>query len=134
MEGNNRDESTDCKRGGRLDNHAVSGARLSAVGLAKSYRQRLLGKGLSSLGLSRLVSDRGRVRGTHCVGASPVTTARWLRRELVCYVMLGAIFTHYTHNETSRLPFNLLLLALSLVIVFTRLPAFLKKRIPGKAV
>jgi uncharacterized membrane protein YphA (DoxX/SURF4 family) len=53
---------------------------------------------------------------------------------LFAAVMLGAIFTHYTHNETSRLPFNLLLLALSLVIVFTRLPAFLKKRIPGKAV
>ena len=41
-------------------------------------------------------------------------------------VMLGAIFTHYTHNETSRLPFNLLLLALSLIIAFTRQPAFLK--------
>ena len=48
---------------------------------------------------------------------------------LFATVMLGAIFTHYTHNETSRLPFNLLLLALSLVILFTRLPAFLKKRI-----
>jgi len=42
-------------------------------------------------------------------------------------VMLGAIFTHYTHNETSRLPFNLLLLALSLIIAFTRQPTFLKK-------
>jgi len=52
---------------------------------------------------------------------------------LFAAVMLGAIFTHYTHNETSRLPFNLLLLALSLVIAFTRRPAFLKKRIPGKA-
>jgi uncharacterized membrane protein YphA (DoxX/SURF4 family) len=50
---------------------------------------------------------------------------------LFATVMLGAIFTHYTHNETSRLPFNLLLLALSLVIAFARLPAFLKKRIPG---
>jgi uncharacterized membrane protein YphA (DoxX/SURF4 family) len=53
---------------------------------------------------------------------------------LFATVMLGAIFTHYTHNETSRLPFNLLLLALSLVIAFARLPAFLKKRIPGKVV
>ena len=44
-------------------------------------------------------------------------------------VMLGAIFTHYTHNETGRLPFNLLLLALSLVIAFARRPAILKKRI-----
>jgi len=42
-------------------------------------------------------------------------------------VMLGAIFTHYTHNETSRLPFNLFLLALSLIIAFTRRPNFLKK-------
>lgn len=42
-------------------------------------------------------------------------------------VMLGAIFTHATHNESSRLPFNLLLLALSLIIAFTRRPTFLKK-------
>jgi uncharacterized membrane protein YphA (DoxX/SURF4 family) len=47
---------------------------------------------------------------------------------LFAIVMLGAIYTHATHNESSRLPFNLLLLALSLVIVFTRRPAFLKKR------
>ena len=45
---------------------------------------------------------------------------------LFAVVMLGAIFTHYTHNEISRLPFNLLLLALSLVIVFVRRPSFLK--------
>jgi uncharacterized membrane protein YphA (DoxX/SURF4 family) len=44
---------------------------------------------------------------------------------LFAAVMLGAIFTHYTHNETSRLPFNLLLLALSLVIAFARRPSFL---------
>jgi putative oxidoreductase len=50
---------------------------------------------------------------------------------LFAAVMLGAIFTHYTHNETSRLPFNLLLLALSLVIAFARRPAFLRKRIPS---
>lgn len=50
---------------------------------------------------------------------------------LFAVVMLGAMFTHYTHNETSRLPFNLLLLALSLAIAFTRRPAFLKKQIPS---
>jgi len=42
-------------------------------------------------------------------------------------VMLGAILTHATHNESSRLPFNFLLLALSLIIVFARQPQFLKK-------
>ncbi len=42
-------------------------------------------------------------------------------------IMLGAIFTHATHNESSRLPFNFLLLALSLIIVFARQPTFLKK-------
>ena len=42
-------------------------------------------------------------------------------------VMLGAIFTHTTHNESSRLPFNFLLLALSLIIVFTRQPNLFKK-------
>jgi len=42
-------------------------------------------------------------------------------------VMLGAIFTHATHNESSRLPFNFLLLALSLIIVFARQPSFFKK-------
>jgi putative oxidoreductase len=46
-------------------------------------------------------------------------------------VMLGAIFTHFTHNETSRLPFNLFLLALSLIIAFTRRPNFLQK--PGES-
>ena len=46
---------------------------------------------------------------------------------LFAAVMLGAIFTHYTHNETSRLPFNLLLLALSLIIVFMRQPTKLRK-------
>ena len=43
---------------------------------------------------------------------------------LFATVMLGAIFTHYAHNETGRLPFNLLLLILSLVIVFARRPSF----------
>jgi uncharacterized membrane protein YphA (DoxX/SURF4 family) len=44
---------------------------------------------------------------------------------LFAVVMLGAIFTHATHNETSRLPFNLLLLTLSLVILFARRPSFI---------
>lgn len=35
-------------------------------------------------------------------------------------VMLGAIFTHATHGESVRLPFNLVLLVLSVVIVFSR--------------
>jgi putative oxidoreductase len=46
---------------------------------------------------------------------------------LFAIVMLGAIFTHYTHNETSRLPFNMMLLALSLGIAFARRPNFLRK-------
>jgi putative oxidoreductase len=46
---------------------------------------------------------------------------------LFAVVMLGAMLTHYTHNETSRLPFNLLLLTLSLVIAFARRPNFLKR-------
>lgn len=46
---------------------------------------------------------------------------------LFAVVMLGAIFTHYSFSETSRLPFNLFLLALSLVIAFTRRPSFLRK-------
>ena len=53
---------------------------------------------------------------------------------LFAVVMLGAIFTHYTHNETSRLPFNLLLLTLSLIIVFMRQPTFLKKLRKSSAV
>ena len=46
---------------------------------------------------------------------------------LFVVVMLGAIYTHVTHNESSRLPFNLFLLALSLIIAFTRRPNFLHK-------
>ncbi len=45
---------------------------------------------------------------------------------LFAVVMLGAMFTHYTHNETSRLPFNLFLLTLSLVIVLARGPTVFK--------
>jgi len=40
-------------------------------------------------------------------------------------VMLGAIFTHATHNEFSRLPFNLLLLVFSVIVIYSRKPAFL---------
>jgi len=47
---------------------------------------------------------------------------------LFAMVMLGAIFTHFSHHETSRLPFNLLLLTLCLVIVYVRQPAFLKRK------
>ena len=46
---------------------------------------------------------------------------------LFVVVMLGAIYTHATHNESSRLPFNLFLLTLSLIIAFTRRPNFLWK-------
>ena len=46
---------------------------------------------------------------------------------LFAIVMLGAMFTHFTHHETSRLPFNLILLTLCLVIVYVRQPAFLKR-------
>ena len=46
---------------------------------------------------------------------------------LFAVVMLGAIFTHATHNEASRLPFNFLLLGLSLIIVFARQSFFFLK-------
>lgn len=46
---------------------------------------------------------------------------------LFAAVMLGAIYTHATHNESSRLPFNFLLLALSLIIVFARRPTLLRR-------
>ena len=46
---------------------------------------------------------------------------------LFAIVMLGAIFTHATHHEFTRLPFNLLLLSLSLIIIFARKPIFLLK-------
>ena len=35
-------------------------------------------------------------------------------------IMLGAIFTHATHGESVRLPFNFLLLVLSVITVFAR--------------
>ena len=37
-------------------------------------------------------------------------------------VMLGAIFTHATHGESVRLPFNLVLLGMCVVIVVARRP------------
>ena len=45
---------------------------------------------------------------------------------LFAIVMVGAIYTHATHNESSRLPFNFLLLALALLVLFAR------RRIPAK--
>ena len=48
-------------------------------------------------------------------------------------IMIGAIYTHMTHNELSRVPFNLLLLAFSLIIVFGRLPRPLKRLIRNPA-
>lgn len=38
-------------------------------------------------------------------------------------VMLGAIYTHATHDEMSRLPFNIFLLVLSFFIALARRPA-----------
>ena len=46
---------------------------------------------------------------------------------LFAVVMLGAIYTHATHNESSRLPFNFLLLALALIIFYARRPTFLRR-------
>ena len=46
---------------------------------------------------------------------------------LFAVVMLGAVFTHATHNEFSRLPFNLLLLGLSLIIIIARKPNFIMR-------
>jgi hypothetical protein len=47
-------------------------------------------------------------------------------------VMGGAIYTHMTHNETGRLPFNLFLLSLALVIAVARWPR-LKAKQPASA-
>jgi uncharacterized membrane protein YphA (DoxX/SURF4 family) len=47
---------------------------------------------------------------------------------LFALVMLGAIYTHAAHGETVRLPFNFLLLGLSLVVLYARRPQFLKRR------
>ena len=37
-------------------------------------------------------------------------------------VMLGAMATHYQYNEASRLPFNMVLLTLSVIVAFMRRP------------
>lgn len=42
-------------------------------------------------------------------------------------VMVGAMWTHGTHDESIRLPFNLFLLMVSLVIVVARRPGWLNK-------
>ena len=47
---------------------------------------------------------------------------------LFAAVMLGAIYTHAAHGETVRLPFNFVLFALSVVVLYARRPAFLKRR------
>ena len=36
-------------------------------------------------------------------------------------IMLGAIFTHATHGESVRLPFNIVLLVLCVIIILARL-------------
>jgi uncharacterized membrane protein YphA (DoxX/SURF4 family) len=52
---------------------------------------------------------------------------------LFALVMLGAIYTHAAHGEFSRLPFNFLLLALSLLVLYARRPHFLQRRAPARA-
>ena len=47
---------------------------------------------------------------------------------LFAAVMLGAIYTHAAHGETVRLPFNVALLALSVVVLYARRPNFLRRR------
>lgn len=47
---------------------------------------------------------------------------------LFAAVMLGAIYTHAAHGEQVRLPFNVALFALSVVVLYARRPNFLKKR------
>ena len=47
---------------------------------------------------------------------------------LFAAVMLGAIYTHAAHGETVRLPFNFVLFALSIVVLYARRPNFLKRR------
>ncbi|HVG28317.1 MAG TPA: DoxX family protein [Pyrinomonadaceae bacterium] len=57
-----------------------------------------------------------------------VPRAAWAGAALFAAVMLGAAFTHAAHGEFSRLPFNLLLFALSLVVLFARGSKLLKPR------
>ena len=44
-------------------------------------------------------------------------------------VMLGAIFTHATHGEFGRLPFNIFLLVVSVIIILARRPGFMTRRV-----
>ncbi|MBC7930336.1 MAG: DoxX family protein [Rubrivivax sp.] len=46
---------------------------------------------------------------------------------LFAVVMAGAIYTHATHNESSRLPFNFLLLTLALLVLYARRRSLTKK-------
>lgn len=50
---------------------------------------------------------------------------------LFAVVMVGAIYTHATHNESSRLPFNFLLLVLSLLVLYVRRRGLAKKSAPA---
>jgi len=58
-----------------------------------------------------------------------VPRAAWFGAGLFAMVMLGAIVTHATHGESSRLPFNFFLLLLSLAIAYSRRPQFLRPSI-----
>jgi uncharacterized membrane protein YphA (DoxX/SURF4 family) len=51
---------------------------------------------------------------------------------LFALVMAGAVYTHATHHESSRLPFNFLLLALSLLILFARRRGLTKTFAPDR--
>ena len=61
-----------------------------------------------------------------------VPRAAWAGAALFACVMLGAMFTHAAHDEMSRLPFNLLLFTLSLVVLFARGSQLLKSRARGR--
>jgi uncharacterized membrane protein YphA (DoxX/SURF4 family) len=50
---------------------------------------------------------------------------------LFAAVMLGAIYTHAAHGETVRLPFNVVLFALSVAVLYARRPRFPKRRAPA---
>ena len=42
--------------------------------------------------------------------------------------MIGAIITHWTHNEAERLPLPVLLLILLAILAYAKRPAFLRKK------
>ena len=67
-------------------------------------------------------------------GAELISFALLLLPRLAAYgaslfgtVMMGALFTHITHSEQSRLPFILLLIALSGIILVVRRPLLWKR-------